>query len=71
MTQKFKVTGMSCNKCVSKVQKVISEIKGVESVNVKLDPPEAEIKMENLVDKNIFNIALEYFGDYKLEDEIH
>ena len=70
MIQKFKVTGMSCNKCVTKVQKVISEIKGVENVNVTLDPPEAEIKTKNRIDENVFNSALENYGDYKLAGEM-
>jgi len=70
MTHKFKVTGMTCNSCVKKVQKTLSEVKGVDSVKVTLDPPEAEIKMGKHIDAGIFNTALEKAGDYKLGEEV-
>jgi copper chaperone CopZ len=70
MTHKFKVSGMTCNSCVKKVQKILSEMKGVESVIVTLNPPEAEIKMQQHIDKKTFNVALEMSGDYKLGEEV-
>ncbi|MBK8552686.1 MAG: cation transporter [Ignavibacteria bacterium] len=70
MTHKFKVTGMTCNKCVEKVQKTLSKINGVENVNVTLDPPEAEIRMRHHIDESTFNSALQNIGDYKLGDEV-
>ena len=70
MTHKFKVTGMTCNHCVGRVQKTLSEVKGVENVTVTLDPPEAEIKMGKHIDAGIFNSALEKAGDYKLGEEV-
>ncbi|MEZ4690983.1 MAG: heavy metal-associated domain-containing protein [Ignavibacteria bacterium] len=63
MTHKFKVTGMTCNHCVKRVQKTLSEVKGAENVTVTLDPPEAEIKMSEHIDVNTFNSALEKAGD--------
>ena len=70
MTHKFKVSGMTCNSCVNKVQKSLSEVKGVESVLVTLNPPEAEIKMIDHIDKNVFNSALKNIGEYKLGEEV-
>ncbi len=68
MKQVFKVTGMTCNHCVKRVQKTLSEVKGVESVTVTLDPPEAEIEMIQHIDVNTFNSALEKAVDYKLAE---
>lgn len=70
MTHKFKVSGMSCNHCVKRVQKTLSEVKGVEKVTVTLDPAEAEISMNQPADITLFNSALEKAGDYRIVDEI-
>lgn len=70
MIHKFKVSGMTCNSCVSRVEKALSEVKGVENVTVTLNPQEAEIKMTQHIDKSIFNKALEIIGDYKIGDEV-
>ena len=69
MKSKFKVTGMTCNHCVKRVQKTLSEVNGVESVTVTLDPPEAEINMKQHINDSIFNSALEKVGDYKITEE--
>lgn len=36
MKEKFKVTGMTCSACSSRVEKVVSRVSGVESVSVNL-----------------------------------
>lgn len=69
MTHRYKVTGMTCNGCVSTVQKVLSNISGVENVNVTLDPPLAEIKMHHHINVNEMNAALQKSGKYKIEEE--
>lgn len=68
MTNKYKVTGMTCSHCVSTVQKTLSGIEGVESAAVTLDPPAAEIKMLHHVEISILNSVLEKTGNYKLEE---
>ena len=70
MTHKFKVSGMTCNSCVKRVQKTLSEVKGVENVIVTLEPPEAEIKMRQHIDKETFNSELKNAGDYMLGEEV-
>ncbi len=60
---------MTCNSCVSKVQKTLSDIKGVEKVNVTLNPPQAEITMHNHIEKGEMNSALGKIGDYKIADQ--
>lgn len=37
------VTGMTCGGCVASVQRVLSALPGVESIEVRLDPGQARI----------------------------
>lgn len=69
MTHTYKISGMTCNSCVSKVQKTLSEINGVENVKVELNPPQAEINMNNHIDLSELNNALKKIGDYKIEEQ--
>jgi len=69
MTHTYKISGMTCNSCVSKVQKTLSDIKGVEKVNVTLNPQQAEITMHNHIETDEMNSALGKIGDYKIEDQ--
>ncbi len=69
MTHKYKVTGMTCNGCVSTVQKTLSEIKGVEDVSVTLTPPQAVIKMQSHINVNEMNAALQQSGKYTIEED--
>lgn len=41
--QTYLVSGMTCQHCVARVQKTLSETEGVESVTVKLMPPRAVV----------------------------
>lgn len=45
----YTVTGMTCNGCVATVTNKISEISGVQSVNVSLETNEAEVFMDNQI----------------------
>ncbi|HMS65632.1 MAG TPA: heavy metal-associated domain-containing protein [Ignavibacteria bacterium] len=68
MTHTYKVTGITCNNCVSKVQKALSALDGIEKVNVTLDPPQAEIVMHHHINQEEMNTALQKAGNYKLEE---
>lgn len=68
MTHTYKVTGMTCEGCVSTVQKVLSEIKGVENVSVTLNPPQAVIKMQHHIDVSEMNSELQKSGKYSIEE---
>ncbi|MEQ7219779.1 copper chaperone CopZ [Vagococcus fluvialis] len=46
MKQKIKIDGMSCNHCVAKVEKAVSELDGVDKIKVKLKDAEAEAKVK-------------------------
>lgn len=41
--QTYVVNGMTCQHCVARVQKLLSETAGVDSVNVQLLPPRAVV----------------------------
>lgn len=69
MTHTYKVTGMTCNNCVSKVQKTLSEIDGVEDAVVTLNPPQAEITMHHHLDTAKINSVVKTLGNYKLEEQ--
>ncbi len=45
---KINIEGMSCNHCISSVEKTVREIKGVRHVRVSLDEKAAFIEGENL-----------------------
>lgn len=68
MTHTYKVSGMTCNGCVSTVQKVLSEINGVENVSVTLNPPQAVLTMHHHIDVSEMNSALQNSGKYKIEE---
>ncbi|MCI2133989.1 MAG: heavy-metal-associated domain-containing protein, partial [Bacteroidales bacterium] len=42
----FPVTGMGCASCVARVQKAISEVKGVSSCNVSLASNSAQVEFD-------------------------
>ena len=46
MKQKIKIDGMSCNHCVAKVEKAVSELDGVDKIKVKLKYAEAKVKFD-------------------------
>ncbi|HMQ68842.1 MAG TPA: cation transporter [Ignavibacteria bacterium] len=70
MTHTYQVSGMTCGSCVKRVQKALSEVKGVENANVTLDPPSAEIKMKYHINENVLSEAIEKIGDYRLGSEL-
>lgn len=46
MKQTIKINGMSCENCVGKVEKAVSELDGVDKIKVKLKNAEAKIKFD-------------------------
>ena len=44
METKIKVDGMTCKHCVATVTDILSEVDGVEEVNVSLEGKSAEVK---------------------------
>jgi Cu+-exporting ATPase len=68
MQEKFvRVDGMSCNNCVKHVNEALSEINGVERVEVSLEKAGATITSATEIDIEIIRAALDEAG-YDLVD---
>lgn len=67
MTHTYKITGMSCNGCRTKVEKALNTIDGVEAT-VSLEPPMARITMEKQVSLFKFQKVLYEAGKYTITE---
>ena len=61
-TQTFTVTGMTCGHCVSSVQEEVSEIAGVESVDVTLETGAVSVTSTEPLDEGAVRAAVEEAG---------
>ena len=68
MTHTYKVTGMTCGKCLATVKSALSKIQGIQKADVTLDPPQAVITMSTHVPTAIMNKQLAAAGKYTLEE---
>lgn len=68
MTHTYKVTGMTCGKCLATVKSALSKIQGIQKADVTLDPPRAVITMSTHVPTAIMNKHLAAAGKYQLEE---
>ena len=51
MKTKYKISGMTCNHCVMRVEKAINSVDGVDKVKVSLAKGLAKVKGEHLSQK--------------------
>ena len=68
MQHSFAISGMHCQGCVSKITSALQGVDGVQSVQVTLQPPRANIAMERHVPLNEFNQAVRAAGSYSLAE---
>lgn len=66
MTITYQISGMSCVKCQAKVQNLLSEVKGVKTVNVDLTRGEANITIESHINIDELQLALKNHPEYQL-----
>ncbi len=66
MIHTYKITGMTCDSCRSKVEKTLNAIDGIQAT-VTLDPPIATITMEKYIPLDQFQEALTTVGKYTIE----
>ncbi len=64
MKQQIEITGMSCEGCVTNVEKALKEIEGVQNVKASLHPPHAILEAEKSVSHAQLTQALEKAGGY-------
>jgi copper chaperone CopZ len=69
MTHTYTVTGMTCNGCATKVQKLLSAIPGVENVTINLEKNEADITMHHHVSTDALQQALKDYPKYQLTEQ--
>jgi copper chaperone CopZ len=68
MIHTYQVTGMTCNNCVNKVKAAIAQIAEVNSVNVSLDPPQAEINMASHIPLETLSAKLRQAGNFTITE---
>ena len=61
-TQTYTVTGMTCGHCVASVTEEISEIPGVESVDVVLDSGAVTVTSSQPLEQQVVQAAVEEAG---------
>lgn len=54
----FNVEGMTCDSCANKVNKAISSVKGVKSVNVSLDDEKATVVLDPKANAKLVSEAI-------------
>ncbi len=70
MEHTYKITGMSCNGCRTKVENALNNIEGV-SAEVSLEPPRARVKMNTHIPTEKLQEVLSDAGNYKIEPLHH
>lgn len=69
MKHTYKVSGMTCSSCQSKVQLLLSQVKGVNNVSINLEKGEADITMEHHIATSELKNALKENPRYQLTEK--
>lgn len=69
MTHTYKITGMTCDSCQAKVQKLLSNVDDVLNVKVDWHKGEADITMQKHISTSVFQNALTPYPKYQLTDK--
>lgn len=68
LTKLYAIDGMFCENCVSRVNDAFNSIPVVADVKVLLDSGQAVIRLQEPVDLNTINIALQHVGGYSARE---
>lgn len=68
MTHAYVISGMSCQSCVKRVTAALEGVAGIRSAVVTLDPPKADVEMDQHISIGTLNEALARAGDYHLSE---
>lgn len=63
MINSYSVTGMTCGHCVSAVTEEVSEVPGVEQVDVQLEGGTMAIRSSSVIDFEAIKAAVAEAGD--------
>jgi len=70
MIHTYSIHGMTCNGCRSHVEKILSEIEGVNSAAVDLEKAEASIEMDGHIPIEKFQEAFKKdSGNYSIQNK--
>lgn len=68
MRHTYRVEGMHCGSCVAQVTSALERVTGVKSAAVSLQPPTAEVDMQDHVPLTKLNESLQKVGNYRVAD---
>lgn len=66
MKSTYVIEGMHCQSCVSRLTSSLEAVPGVSSVQISLDPPQAEVEAASPPDESSIRQAVTSVGDYRL-----
>ncbi len=70
MKHTYKVTGMTCGACVSRVKEELGKVEGVKNVEVSLKDKSATVEMKNHISTEALDEQLAENTHYRIEGEI-
>lgn len=66
----FKISGLHCQHCVSRVKNALLQLEGVNYVDVSQENEIVSIEADNIIpDFHTLNDIIENLGDYKLSEK--
>lgn len=71
MTYTYKIEGMTCGNCASKVKSQLLMLPEVESANVTVNPPQATITMQRHIGVETLQGAISKAGNYSIKADEH
>ncbi len=69
MTHTYSVSGITCNGCAIKIERLLSSVAGVEKVHINLEKNKADITMHHHIQTNEFKNALKDYPKYQLAEQ--
>ena len=70
MTHQYQLTGLTCDGCVATVKKNLSQITGIQSVDINAERDEATITMAQHVSTDTLKAALDNHPKYTIADKV-
>ncbi|MEZ2338132.1 heavy-metal-associated domain-containing protein [Mucilaginibacter sp. RCC_168] len=71
MTHTYQITGMTCSGCQHKVETLLSQVKGVQNVDISLAEGTADISMAQHIPTSTLQDALKDYPKYQLSEAQH
>jgi len=69
MIHTYSVSGLTCNNCVAKVHRLLSNVHGVENVDINLEKNEASVTMHHHIQTSTLQNALKDYPKYQLTEQ--